>query len=61
MTDEDTPLVGKMVKVANKLAREQGLSEKGYRVTINSGPDAGQVVPHLHMHFMSGRRLRWSN
>jgi histidine triad (HIT) family protein len=59
MADADTPLVGKMVKVANRLAREQGISEKGYRLTINSGPGAGQVVPHLHLHFMGGRDLRW--
>lgn len=61
MTDAETPLVGKMVKVANKIAREQGISEKGYRLTINSGAEAGQVVPHLHMHFMGGRNLHWDN
>jgi histidine triad (HIT) family protein len=61
LTDAETPLVGKMVKLANKLAREQGISEKGYRLTINSGPDSGQVVPHLHMHFMGGRKLHWDH
>jgi histidine triad (HIT) family protein len=61
MTDAETPLVGKMVKVANKIARERGISETGYRLTINSGPDAGQIVPHLHMHFMGGRNLRWDH
>ena len=61
MADADTPLVGKMVRAANKVAREQGLSEKGYRLTINSGADAGQLVPHLHMHLMGGRRLRWEH
>jgi histidine triad (HIT) family protein len=61
MTDDDTPLVGKMVKVANELAREQGISEKGYRITINSGKESGQLVPHLHMHLMGGRTLRWSH
>jgi histidine triad (HIT) family protein len=61
MTDAETPLVGKMVKAANKIAKEQGISEKGYRLTINSGPDAGQIVPHLHMHFMAGRTLRWDH
>ena len=61
MADSDTPLVGKMVKAANKIAREQGISETGYRLTINSGADAGQVVPHLHMHFMGGRNLRWDH
>jgi histidine triad (HIT) family protein len=61
MTGAETPLVGKMVKAANKVAREQGLAEKGYRLTINSGAEAGQVVPHLHMHLLGGRRLRWDN
>jgi histidine triad (HIT) family protein len=61
MVAADTPLVGKMVKVANQIAKEQGLSEKGYRLTINSGADAGQLVPHLHMHLMGGRRLRWEH
>jgi histidine triad (HIT) family protein len=61
MTDAETPLVGKMVKAANKIAREQGISEKGYRLTVNSGSEAGQVVPHLHMHFMGGRTLRWDH
>jgi histidine triad (HIT) family protein len=61
MTDSETALVGKMVKAANQIAREQGISEKGYRLTINSGRDAGQIVPHLHMHFMGGRNLHWDH
>jgi histidine triad (HIT) family protein len=61
MTDDDVLLAGKMVAVANKIAKEMGLSEKGYRLTINSGADAGQVVPHLHMHLFGGRPLRWDN
>ena len=61
MTYADASLVGKMVAAANKVAREQGLSEKGYRLTINSGADAGQVVQHLHIHLMGGRPLKWEN
>jgi histidine triad (HIT) family protein len=61
MSDEDLPLVGKMTGVANKVAREQGIAESGYRVTINSGADAGQIVPHLHMHLMGGRHLDWKH
>lgn len=61
MSDEDMPLVGKMTGVANKVAREQGIAESGYRVTINSGADAGQIVPHLHMHLMGGRHLDWKH
>jgi len=61
LTDADTPLVAKMVAVANKVAREQGLAVKGYRLTINSGADAGQVVPHLHIHLLGGRKLNFGN
>ncbi len=59
MTDTDAPLVGKMVAAANKVAREQGLAERGYRLVINSGPDAGQVVQHLHIHLLGGREFKW--
>jgi histidine triad (HIT) family protein len=61
MTEGDASLVGKMVTAANKVAREQGLSKKGYRLTINCGADAGQVVQHLHMHLLGGRPLKWEN
>ena len=59
LTDADTPLIGKMTGIANQLAREQGVAEKGYRLVINSGADAGQLVPHLHMHLLGGRALKW--
>jgi histidine triad (HIT) family protein len=61
MTDGQTPLIGKMVKAANQVAREQGIAGKGYRLTINSGADAGQLVPHLHAHLMGGRHLDWKH
>jgi histidine triad (HIT) family protein len=61
MPDAETPLVGKMVRVANQLAREQGIAKSGYRLTINSGADAGQLVPHLHIHLMGGRHLDWKH
>jgi histidine triad (HIT) family protein len=61
MDDEDTPLVGEMTRVANQVAREQGIAENGYRITINSGADSGQIIFHLHMHLMGGRRLQWKH
>lgn len=61
MADDETPIVGKMTRVANQLARKQGIAESGYRLTINSGADSGQIVPHLHMHLMGGRALKWSH
>ena len=53
----DSPLVGHMIGVANKLAREQGIAESGYRLVVNNGRDAGQEVDHLHLHLLGGRRL----
>ena len=61
MDDEDTPVVGKMTRAANQAAREQGISENGYRITINSGADSGQIIFHLHMHLMGGRRMEWKH
>ena len=61
MTDADAPLAGKMVAAANKVAKEQGLAKNGYRLTINSGADAGQLVQHLHIHLIGGRPLKWEN
>ena len=55
----DGPLVGEIFRVAAKLAAEQGIAEKGFRVVVNSGADAGQTVFHLHYHLLGGRHLSW--
>ncbi len=57
LTDDETSIIGRMAAVANKLARQEGVAEKGYRLVIGSGEEGGQVVPHLHMHLLGGRRL----
>ena len=59
LTGTDAPLIGKMTGVANQLAQEHGVADSGYRLVINSGADAGQLVPHLHMHLLGGRALKW--
>jgi histidine triad (HIT) family protein len=59
LTDAETPLIGHMTKIANQLAREHGVAESGYRLVINCGKEGGQVVPHLHMHLLGGRVLKW--
>jgi len=61
MPDKETPLAGKMIKAANQIAREHGIAKSGYRLTINSGANAGQLVPHLHIHLMGGRHLDWKH
>ncbi len=58
MTAEDEPVVGRLFSVANQLAKEEGVAENGYRLIINTGAHAGQVVFHLHLHLIGGRRMR---
>jgi histidine triad (HIT) family protein len=57
ITEAKAGLVAHMVAVANSLARQNGVADKGYRVVINSGSDGGQVVQHLHMHLLGGKPL----
>jgi histidine triad (HIT) family protein len=56
--DDDRALLGKLLLVARDLAKKLELSS-GYRVVINCGPDAGESVPHLHVHVLGKRALAW--
>jgi histidine triad (HIT) family protein len=58
-TVEDRELLGHLVFVASKYAREQGISESGYRQVINCNRDAGQTVFHVHLHLLGGRSMTW--
>lgn len=53
---EDYPLIGEMIGVAQKLAKEFGI-EDGYRLLVNNGPKSGQIVHHLHFHLLGGKYL----
>lgn len=55
---EDEQLLGHLHVVAAKLAQQMGLAD-GYRLVINCKEQAGQTVPHLHMHLLGGRELTW--
>ena len=57
ITDQDTMLLGKLFLVAKKLAKENGIAETGYRLSMNINEDAGQSVFHLHMHLLGGDKL----
>lgn len=59
LTDADMPVLCAMFAAARVIARQYGLSEKGYRLVQNIGQDGGQSVPHLHMHLLGGRSLQW--
>ena len=56
--DDDRALLGKLLLVARDIAKELELTS-GYRVVINCGPDAGESVPHLHVHLLGKRALAW--
>lgn len=55
----DEATLGKLLLAAAKVANDLGLVSSGFRVVINSGPDAGETVPHLHVHLLGGRALAW--
>ena len=57
--DADGAILGKLLLVAGRLAKELGIEKSGYRVVVNSGPDAGESVPHLHVHLLGKRALAW--
>lgn len=57
LIEADAPWMGRLMIVAAKIAAEQGLATSGYRLLLNNGADAGQEVPHLHLHILGGKRL----
>ncbi len=57
VTEADELVMGRMISVAKKLAKEEGINEKGYRLIINCNEDGGQEVFHIHMHLLGGQRL----
>jgi histidine triad (HIT) family protein len=54
---EDEPLVGEMIIVAKQMAQKFGIGETGYKLVFNVGRDGGQVIPHLHLHLMGGKKM----
>jgi histidine triad (HIT) family protein len=54
---DDADLLGKMNLAAQQIAKDEGVAESGYRLIVNNGPDAGQLVFHLHMHLLAGKKL----
>ena len=57
LTAEDEPLVGHLFTVARQLADQEGIDQSGYRLMVNTGPNAGQGVFHLHLHLIGGRQM----
>ena len=59
LASEDEALVGHLVNVAGQIAAREGIAEGGYRLIINTGADAGQTVPHIHVHLLGGAPLKY--
>ncbi|HEX8177540.1 MAG TPA: histidine triad nucleotide-binding protein [Pyrinomonadaceae bacterium] len=58
-TQRDERTLGHLLRVAARVANQEGLSESGYRTVINTGAGAGQSVFHLHLHVLGGRQMNW--
>ncbi|MEJ2684791.1 MAG: histidine triad nucleotide-binding protein [Candidatus Sulfobium sp.] len=56
---EETPLVGHLFEVANKIAREKDIARRGFRLVMNTNAEAGQSVFHIHLHLLGGRPMHW--
>jgi len=52
-------VLGEMFQVAQRVAKSEGLAERGWRLVLNVGDDARNSVPHLHMHVLGGRPMEW--
>ena len=57
--EEDNNLIGHLVKVANKIANDKGIAERGFRIVTNYNPESGQTVYHIHLHILGGRQMHW--
>lgn len=57
-SEADAPLLGKMMLAAARVAKEQGIGEKGYKVITNTGDDGGQIIHHFHLHVVGGEPVK---
>ncbi|GAA0078761.1 histidine triad nucleotide-binding protein [Clostridium sp. CTA-5] len=59
LNENNINVISHIFKTIKKLAKELGISEKGYRIVNNCGEDGGQTVNHMHFHVLGGRNLKW--
>ena len=59
LSEEHAPMLGRLFGAAAQVARDAGVTERGFRLVTNVGPGAGQSVDHLHFHLLGGRSLGW--
>jgi histidine triad (HIT) family protein len=59
LESEHDQIAGRVLRTARQVAQEQGIADSGYRLIVNTGPDAMQSVAHLHVHVLGGRHMGW--
>ena len=59
LKNEDNELIGRLYQAANKIAKDRGVADKGFRLVMNCNSDAGQTVFHIHLHLLAGRPMHW--
>ena len=59
VSDQDEKLLGKLINVARKIARGNGVADDGFRLVMNCNKNAGQTVFHIHLHLLGGRSFSW--
>ncbi len=59
LQEEDNSLIGHLVQVANKLAQDKDIAQRGFRLLMNTNREAGQSVFHIHLHLLGGRAMHW--
>lgn len=59
MEPDDSGLIGHLFQVAAKVAKERGIAERGFRLVMNTNPEAGQSIYHIHLHLLGGRHMHW--
>ncbi len=59
ITEADEPLIGHLVRIAAKIASDEGIAEDGYRLVLDCNENGGQAVYHLHLHLLGGRKMGW--
>jgi histidine triad (HIT) family protein len=57
LEEEDRALMGHLMLAVQRIAEQEGLADRGYRVVVNTGGEGGQTVPHLHVHILGGKQL----
>ena len=59
LKEEDESLMGHLIGIANKIAKDKGIAERGFRLVTNCNPESGQTVYHIHLHVLGGRIMHW--